>query len=289
MGLLENGKKKETVKISLDTDIQDFIKKERQPFAKGEITVDYNSVEKGYSVQFGKFFKQEETPIASLKEEANNVMSVIDAISSLKPKMEQILANDKDSTFSDSWRELSLRSIVEVVTGSGKPTTHDAEGLPLLSVPYLRGKSEDKVTYAVTPRTKCSTDEDVILVVKGANSGEVFSGVNGILSTSLAAIKCTNNSLIIPQYLYYLIKGNEKTIMGMAVGAVIKSLNAQSIMDLKCKIPTLGEQRKIVKYLDSVIAIIDVNLKALKSDNNTLAEFRQVLIENVIGGKYPIG
>ena len=289
VGLLENGKKKETVKISLDTDIQDFIKKERQPFAKGEITVDYNSVEKGYSVQFGKFFKQEETPIASLKEEANNVMSVIDAISSLKPKMEQILANDKDSTFSDSWRELSLRSIVEVVTGSGKPTTHDAEGLPLLSVPYLRGKSEDKVTYAVTPRTKCSTDEDVILVVKGANSGEVFSGVNGILSTSLAAIKCTNNSLIIPQYLYYLIKGNEKTIMGMAVGAVIKSLNAQSIMDLKCKIPTLGEQRKIVKYLDSVIAIIDVNLKALKSDNNTLAEFRQVLIENVIGGKYPIG
>jgi len=289
VGLLENDKKKETVSISLDTDIQDFIKKERQPFAKGEITVDYNSVEKGYSVQFGKFFKQEETPIASLKEEANNVMSVIDAISLLKPKMEQILANDEDITISDSWRELSLRSIAKIVTGSGKPTTQDAEGLPLLSVPYLRGKSDNECTYAVTPRTKYSTDEDVILVVKGANSGEVFSGVNGILSTSLAAIKCTNNSLIIPQYLYYLIKGNEKKIMGMAVGAVIKSLNAQSIMDLKCKIPTIGEQRKIVKYLDSVIAIIDVNLKALKSDNNTLAEFRQVLIENVIGGKYPIG
>ena len=289
VGLLENGKKKETVNISLDTDIQEFIKKERQPFAKGEITVDYNSVEKGYSVQFGKFFKPEETPIASLKDETQKLMSMIDAISSLKPKMEQILDNDGDSTISDSWRELPLRSIVEIVSGSAKPTEQDAEGLPVLSVPYLRGKSEDEETYAVTPRTKCATDEDTIIIVKGANTGEVFRGVNGILSTSLAAIKCANNSIIIPQYLYYLIKANEKKLMGMVMGAGQKSLNLQSIADLKCKIPTLAEQRTIVKYLDSVVAIIDDILKALKSENNSFAEFRQALIENVILGKYPIG
>lgn len=289
VGLLENGKKKETVNISLDTDIQEFIKKERQPFAKGKITVDYNSVEKGYSVQFGKFFKPEETPIASLKEETQNVMSMIDAISSLKPKMEQILANDEDSTISDSWSELPLRSMVDIVSGSAKPTEQDAEGLPVLSVPFLRGKSEDEETFAVTPRTKCATDEDTIIIVKGANTGEVFRGVNGILSTSLAAIKCANNSIIIPQYLYYLIKANEKKLMGMVMGAGQKSLNLQSIADLKCKIPTLAEQRTIVKYLDSVVAIIDDILKALKSENNSFAEFRQALIENVILGKYPIG
>lgn len=285
VALLANGKKKETVSISLDTDIQEFIKKERQPFTTDKITVDYNSVEKGYSVQFEKFFKQDKTPIASLKDETQNVMSVIDAISSLKSKMEQILANDEDSSISDSWRELPLRLATEVVFGVNRPPVSSVEGLPLLSVSYLRNPSSDENLYEVTPRTKFSTNKDVIIIVKGANSGEVFRGVDGILTPSVASVKCINESIIAPRYLYYLLKGYEKELMAKTKGATIKSLDSKSIPDLKCLIPPIKEQLKMAEWLDRIICKIDKAIEGLGCVNSIFSLYRQTLIENVVRGK----
>ena len=55
--LLETGSPTRTVTIDLNTNIDNYIKEKVAPLAKGEISVDYKSVEKGYSVNFEKFFK----------------------------------------------------------------------------------------------------------------------------------------------------------------------------------------------------------------------------------------
>jgi hypothetical protein len=92
--------------------------------------------------------------------------------------------------------------------------------------------------------------------VKGANTGEIFKGIEGILPPSLASIRCANEDIVVPQYLYYLLKGYEKALMSQAKGSTIKSLVSKTILDLKCWIPTIDEQLRLVSYLDKVIGKI---------------------------------
>ena len=287
VGLLENGKKKETVTISLDTDIEQFVEKERQPFAKGKITVDYSSVEKGYSVDFDKFFKSTESDVTPLEESTNSVLSVVEAIESVKPFIQQINNLNKVISEDDSWKELPLRSASEVVFGINRPPVLVKEGLPILSVPYLRNPSGEE-KYEVTPKTRCATENDVIVIVKGANTGEVFKGVRGILSPSLAAIRCTDERVITPHYMYYLLKGYEKSLMSMAKGTTIKSIDAKMIPDFKCLVPPVEDQVQISEYLDTIVGKIDKVIETLQSDGGTFSTLRQALIENIVRGIWRI-
>lgn len=287
VGLLEDGKKKETVSISLDTNIVQFIAKERQPFAKGKITVDYSSVEKGYSVDFGKFFKSIESDVTPLEESTSSVLSVVEAIETVKPFIQQINNLNKVHSEDDSWKELPLRSASEVVFGINRPPVLAKEGLPILSVTYLRNPSGDE-KYEVTPKTRCATENDILVIVKGANTGEVFRGLNGILSPSLAAIKCTDERVITPRYMYYLLKGYEKSLMSMAKGTTIKSIDAKMIPDFKCLVPPIEEQIQISEYLDTIVGKIDIVIEALNGDGGTFSKLRQALIENIVRGIWRI-
>lgn len=279
--LLENGKKKERVTISLDTDIHEFVEKERQPYAKGEITIDYTSVEKGYSVQFEKIFPQEKEDIVSLVDATQDLVPVIDTITALKADIVKIQGRSESKT----WTEYPLRAATEVVFGINRPPIENNNGLPILSVPFLRKPSNDVSLYEVTPKTKCSTVNDAIVIVKGENTGEVFKGVDGILTPSVATIKCTDEKVITPQYLYYLLKGYEKELRSMAKGATIKSLDSKRIPNLKCLIPPIEEQQNLVAFLDVIVGKIDDVINVLGGSNNVFVQYRQTLIENVVHGR----
>jgi restriction endonuclease S subunit len=121
--------------------------------------------------------------------------------------------------------------------------------------------------------------------VKGANTGEIFKGIEGILPPSLASIRCANEDIVVPQYLYYLLKGYEKALMSQAKGSTIKSLVSKTILDLKCWIPTIDEQLRLVSYLDKVIGKIDSVAEVLGNAGNVFSEYRQTLIENVVHGR----
>ena len=282
--LLENGKKKERVTISLDTDIHDFVEKERKPYSKGEITIDYSSVEKGYSVQFEKFFTKEQIDVASLDDATKDLVPVIDAIASLKKDIVKILG----SSASISWEEHPLRAATEVVFGVNRPPVQSTKGLPLLSVSYLRKPSADDNLYEVTPKSKCSSVNDVIVIIRGENTGEVFKGVDGILTPSVAAIKCIDENIIAPQYLYYLLKGHEKTLRSLAKGVAIKSLDSKSIPNMKCMIPPIEDQNKIASYLDDIVGKIDNIITIIGNTGNVFSAYRQTLIENAVRGKLKI-
>ncbi|MBP1531360.1 MAG: N-6 DNA methylase [Bacteroidaceae bacterium] len=279
--LLENGKKKERVTISLDTNIHEFVEKERQPYTKGEITIDYTSVEKGYSVLFEKIFPQEKEDIVSLVDATQDLLPVIDTITALKADIVKIQGRSESKT----WTEYPLRAATEVVFGINRPPIENNNGLPILSVPFLRKPSNDVSLYEVTPKTKCSTVNDAIVIVKGENTGEVFKGVDGILTPSVATIKCTDEKVITPQYLYYLLKGYEKELRSMAKGATIKSLDSKSIPNLKCMIPPIEEQLNLVAFLDVIVGKIDDVINMLGGSNNVFVQYRQTLIENVIHGR----
>lgn len=278
----------ETVKISLDTDIKSFVEKERKPYAKGIIKIDYSSAEKGYSVDFSKFFESEESPIPSIESESSNILSVLDAIAALRIDIDTVILQSMDKPEFEVWRDLPLRAATEIINGSSSPRTTTKQGLPIISVANLRGETIEAKRYAITNKSKCVTSTDVILIKTGANAGEAFKGMEGILSSTLVAVRSTDESIIRPQFLYYLLKGYEKILRQMTGGYAIKSINTKAILDLKLKIPTIELQDKIVIFLNDIVGKIDNIIKLMDSSDNVFSQYRQTLIENAVRGKIRI-
>ncbi len=281
----EKGKKKETIRISLDTDIHEFIEKERKPYSKGEITIDYGSVEKGYSVDFSQFFKLEESPISSLKEETNNLKTIVDAIASLRKEIDTLSSYCIDTPKTNTWQLIPLHAAVTLVQGNMKPQVVDQKfGHPLITVASLRGESTDEELYAKTTKAILVSFEDAIIIKTGANAGEIFKGVDGLLSPTLVAVRCLDESIIAPKYLYYLLKGYEKSFRLLTKGAAMKNLDAKAVLDFKFPVPPVEEQLKLAAYLDDIVGKIDEVISVLGSTDNVFSSYRQTLIENVVRG-----
>ena len=279
----------ETVKISLDRDIKEFVEKERNPYTKLPIDIDYSSVEKGYEVIFSKFFKEAEAKIDSLAESSMNLMSIVDGFKDLNADLEHLICQAEDDTFTKNWQMWPLHAATKTTVGLPlRSTFPDAKGLPLITVSSLRGKAEDEKHYAVNPRTRCSSTKDAIIIVTGANSGEVFRGVDGILPSTLAVVKSTDMGIIAPEYLYYLLKGYEKSIQLLTRGGAIKSLNIKQLSDFKCLIPPIEEQQRIAAYLDGFVGKLDRIIASLNSTDTIVSTYRQTLIENIVRGNWNV-
>lgn len=275
----------ETIRISLDTDVNTFVEKERKPYIKGRISIDYSSTEKGYAVDFRDFYQLEETPIASYAEESHQILTLCDSIESLRKDINNLMSINVDASISEFATDVTLRTAVEIIRTNSKTHIIDMEGLPIITVASLRGETSESERYAVTHKSRCVSSQDVILVRTGANAGEVFKGEEGILSPNLVAVRCINNYPILPEYLYYLLKGYEKSLRQLTNGATIKSLNTRALLDYKCLVPSLEEQKVIVTQLDNIVGKLDTIINELGNSNSIFTQYRQTLIENAVRGK----
>ena len=206
----------------------------------------------------------------------------------MKNDIERIELFYSDKHEFDTWREIPLRAIVDFVHGNIS-NNEDLEGTPVFLLPYLKGESLSAVEFHDgTKKYKRIKLDDVIFVKSGASVGEVFNPIVEMIPLSLEAIRCMNKSILIPGYLYYLLKGYEKSFKSLATGITVKSINIKSLLDFKCLIPPLEEQRRIVDTLDNVVGKIDEIIKGLSSSDNVFVQYRQTLIENVVRGRVMI-
>lgn len=295
--LLEAGGPIRKVTIGLNTDINNYIKEEVAPFAKGEITVDYSSVEKGYSVFFEKHFKtivKKDTTEPNIEDLSNKVLSLIEEFRSFE--IDSFLNNyhvgncvKEDAVqYSGIMQKVKpfypLQFIAEISKGQSKEL--DGE-LPYITVSYLRNKNAQSGFHIMKPldrKNRIAIDSDVLLINTGANAGEVFQGVSGIPSSTLSIIRANENK-VLPKYLYYLLKGNEKYLRNLTKGISIKSIDLGTLSNAKFQLPSLEEQTQIVALLDKMIGKIDTIIDLLGGSENILTQYRQALIENVIQGK----
>lgn len=154
------------------------------------------------------------------------------------------------------WRTQRLGELCEIVKGR-KPhlKAQASEGdLPYLVAKVIRGSQEPEFA-ALSDRNSIPVSEDeTIIICDGSNSGEVFTGYHGILSSTMG--KLVIKGEIDDCYLRAFLKSTFEVFNGAKTGAAIPHLDKEALYALTFSYPSLSEQRRIVTLLDEAFADI---------------------------------
>lgn len=153
------------------------------------------------------------------------------------------------------WEVVKLGEITKAIKGAKpKVLTEDWEkdSIPYLTADYLRsGIYKYFVPRTFLTKTVRVRKDDVVLIWDGSNSGDVFTGVEGILaSTMVKILPLTDNLLSL--YLYYFLKSKFELFNTKTTGSTIPHVSKSVFQDLPIPLPPLEEQKAIAYVLSTV-------------------------------------
>ncbi len=98
-------------------------------------------------------------------------------------------------------------------------------------------------------------ENEIIIICDGSNSGDIFIGFNGILSSTMG--KIAHSKDVDTWFLKLFLELNFDIFNNAKKGAAIPHLDINALYNLKIPLPTIGEQRKIVEKIEKLFAKID--------------------------------
>lgn len=135
--------------------------------------------------------------------------------------------------------------------------------LPYILIDSFNGKYNKFSDDITCP--KCE-ENDIIIVMDGASSGRVTTNLNGIIGSTLSAIKIKNPQKLNKDYLYYYVKLKYELLNKTAKGSAIPHTDRTVLMNLEIPIPSMHIQKQIVEILEMMS-----NLKKKREEVNQLA------------------
>ncbi len=124
--------------------------------------------------------------------------------------------------------------------------------LPLLDAKYLRGKKEAEYISS----GKLAKPNDLLILVDGENSGEVFiNKEEGIMGSTFKKLNIVNE-LYLP-YVLQFIALNKDLLRNSKKGAAIPHLNKDIFFGLLLPLPPLAEQEKIVEIIEQMLPLCE--------------------------------
>ena len=149
-----------------------------------------------------------------------------------------------------------LSEIVDLQKGK-KPeiSSKSVRNLPYLTAKYIRGEADPEYGIPDSKGSLVVNHEDYVIIMDGSNSGEVFTGLNGILASTMG--KLVLKEKINMKYLGYFLDSNKELFAKTKTGSAIPHLSKEIFFSLQIPVPPLQEQEKIVDRLDKVFENID--------------------------------
>ena len=181
------------------------------------------------------------------------------------------------------WEEIRFRYLADVRKGS-LPSSDDkaglnAEGVPYLTMEYLRGEISEPTLVSIAPDTLLASDDDILLLWDGSNAGEFLRAKRGAVSSTTALI--TPKS-VDSAFFFWACKGQEDRVRAETVGMGIPHVNGDFLANLRIQLPNLNQQRAIADYLDRETARLDALVAEKERLLELLAEKRRALITRAV-------
>ena len=124
--------------------------------------------------------------------------------------------------------------------------------LPLLDAKYLRGKKD----ATIVSEGKVANVNDLLILVDGENSGEVFvNKEKGIMGSTFKQL-CICEKLYLP-YILKFIEMHKDLLRNSKKGVAIPHLNKDIFFGLLLPLPPLPEQKRIVAAIEKMLPLCE--------------------------------
>jgi len=186
----------------------------------------------------------------------------------------------------EEWKPKRLGEVCTIVAGQspeGKYYNDKGNGLP-----FYQGKKEFTNKYIGPPTTwtilttKEAFKGDILMSVRAPVGPINFATQRSCIGRGLAAIRV--GELINKYFLYYFLLKHENEIERNA-GAVFDSINKTQIENIELLLPSLTEQKRIVKILDDAFAAIDKAKANVEKNLQNAEELFDSYLRNIFMGK----
>ncbi|MBR1980817.1 restriction endonuclease subunit S [Candidatus Proelusimicrobium excrementi] len=168
------------------------------------------------------------------------------------------------------------------------------QGVPVIRISNLTTEHQvilDEVIY-VRDRPEYQNfvikQGDLLLAMSGATTGKlgVYSHIQKVFQNQrVGNLKIINPKMCDNKFRNYLFFALTNTILKLAYGGAQPNISSAKLLSLSCSLPPLAEQKRIVKKIEELFAIIDKTVKSLNETKEELAQYRQSVLQQAFSGK----
>lgn len=137
---------------------------------------------------------------------------------------------------------------------------------------------------------KIARKNSTIICMEGANAGKKigYAPFDLCFVNKLCALKSINKEIANKFFYYFSISSGLSNQFFEMLSGIIGGVSIGLMKNFSILIPSINEQKAIVKFLDKKIFIIDTVIKNIENQITTLKELRKVLINDVVTGKIKV-
>jgi len=180
---------------------------------------------------------------------------------------------------SDEWKRFRLGELVKYEKGR-KPErlfeVHKVGYLPYLTAEYFRGGDAKQFVDVENERSIARvSSQDIVLIWDGSKAGDVFTGLNGVLASTMVKIEPSEH--LIKPFLYYFLKTKFIDLNEKTTGSTIPHVSKTVFENLTILCPPLPDQQKIAKVLNTIQRAIEQQNKIIEAAKNLKRTLMQKL------------
>lgn len=183
----------------------------------------------------------------------------------------------------EGWQIVSLGQFIKFIKGK-KPNLQSNKQFQssslYLTIDVLQGSAS---IFCDSVKMITSDERNILMVMDGASSGDVYRGVNGVVASTLAKIEVSNSIYLGLVYLY--LKYFMIEIKSQNYGAAIPHLDKNYVLNMKLALPADLSIIKMFSQIDEEITkLIHTNTKEITA----LINIRDSLLPKLMSGEIDV-
>jgi type I restriction enzyme S subunit len=184
-----------------------------------------------------------------------------------------------------SWEVVRLGEVITYKKGK-KPKrlfkVWESEYLPYLTADYFRtGKPNQFVDIKKEMDIEIVNHEDVVLIWDGSKAGDTFTGLEGVLASTMVKINVKDTSRVDKKLVYYFLTTKFEILNSKTTGSTIPHVNKTVFENLLIPLPPLEEQKQIAHILSTIDKKIEVEQKR----KEILKELFETMLHKLMSGE----
>ena len=179
------------------------------------------------------------------------------------------------------WEMVKVGELINFAKGKKPKTTSPTGKTPLLLIESLRSGATE---FLDDPTSVIAKTDDIIMVMDGASSGSIYTGVYGAVGSTLGRYRPIDRQRFSHYQFYFFILENFKQIADNNIGSAIPHANKDFINQLDIAIPPQKLENQFHEQMVPMFELISV----LKKKNANLRRTRDLLLPRLVSGEVEV-